>query len=426
MTIIPSLSRSRLLVFPVRLGNTSIILARSRARTRTAPSGPKHRPDTAFIIVPYGKRQQRGNMLGITQNLSTRTAAKGLLWMTVTVLMLLGALLLAGSAGAETVKEQGSEALPVEEVAEVVPPVEPVLEQVKEAPPVEKVAEVAPPVEPVVEQVEEAPPVEQVEEAPPVEEIKEAPPVEKVAEVVPPVEPVVEQAKETVPPVEPVEESVKEQVKELLTTAEPGKEQLGVSSTSPPNSGQAAAAVSPASTPVTEAPAVSIAPLMTPPTNSGLGEAPTASTALASLSDASTHLTAAQRAVELTCQLSGLAGSATENCTAGWLSNQPLLATSPGALVIATPTRASAPAGDGSDGSGGSFGGTRSFIPPPGPAPSGAVGGAAAGGSGVGLSGFFTLAGQLRLAGPRAMRRLRLSSKPWLTAFFVLIPERPG
>jgi hypothetical protein len=368
-------------------------------------------------------------MLGMTQNFSTRAVAKALLCMTATVLMLLGALLLAGSAIAEPVKEQGSESPPVEKVAETVPPTEPVVEQVKEAPPVE----------PVEEQVKEAPPAEQgVEVAPPtepvLEEVKEAPPVEKVAETVPPVEPVVEKVKEVVPPVEPVKEAAKEvvppvvePVKELLTAVEPNKEQLAAGATSPSGPGtgpQVAVAPSAASTSATAAPSVLVASLMTPPTNSEPGEPPTASTAP---SGASTPLTAAQRAVELSCQLSGLAGSATDNCTASWLSNQPLLATSPGSLVIATPTRASAPAGDGSDGSGGSYGGgTRSFIPPPGPAPSGAVGGSAAGGSGVGPSGFFTLAGQLRLAGPRAMRRLRLSSKPWLTAFFVLIPERPG
>jgi hypothetical protein len=375
----------------------------------------------------------------MTQNFSTRTVAKGLLCVTATVLMLLGALLLANSASAEPVNKQGSESPPVEKVAETVPPTDPVVEQVKEAPPAEKVAEVVPPVEPVEEQVKEAPPMEQVAEVVPptepvVEEVKEVPPVEKVAEVVPPIEPVVEKVKEAVPPLEPVKEAVKEvvppvvePVKELLTAVESNKEQLAASATSPsgPTTGpQAAAAPSTASTPATATPSVLVASLMTPPTGSEPGEPPTASTAL---SGASTHLTAAQRAVELSCQLSGLAGSATDNCTASWLSNQPLLATSPGALVIATPARVSAPAGDGSDGSGGSYGGgTRSFIPPPGPAPSGAVGGSAAGGAGVGPSGFFTLAGQLRLAGPRAMRRLRLSSKPWLTAFFVLIPERPG
>ena len=64
--------------------------------------------------------------------------------------------------------------------------------------------------------------------------------------------------------------------------------------------------------------------------------------------------------------------------------------------------------------------------PPPGPAPSGASGGSAMGGSGLAFSAFLTLAGLLLLAAPRAMCRLRLSNRPLLTAFFVLIPERPG
>jgi hypothetical protein len=72
--------------------------------------------------------------------------------------------------------------------------------------------------------------------------------------------------------------------------------------------------------------------------------------------------------------------------------------------------------------------GGRPITPSPGPAPGGAGGGVAAGASGgaVGLSGFLTLAGLLLLAAPRALRRLRLSRRPHLTAFFVLIPERPG
>ncbi|HEY5046155.1 MAG TPA: hypothetical protein VII53_09900, partial [Solirubrobacteraceae bacterium] len=71
-------------------------------------------------------------------------------------------------------------------------------------------------------------------------------------------------------------------------------------------------------------------------------------------------------------------------------------------------------------------GGSRSVTPPPGQAPGGAFGGSATGGSGVALSSFSSLAGLLLHAAPRAMRRLRLSCRPWLTAFFVLIPERPG
>ncbi len=67
-------------------------------------------------------------------------------------------------------------------------------------------------------------------------------------------------------------------------------------------------------------------------------------------------------------------------------------------------------------------------MPAPEPEPGGAGGGVAAGaaGGGVGMSGFLTFAALLLLAAPHALRRLRLSSRAFLTAFFVLIPERPG
>jgi hypothetical protein len=66
--------------------------------------------------------------------------------------------------------------------------------------------------------------------------------------------------------------------------------------------------------------------------------------------------------------------------------------------------------------------------PTPGPQPGGGSGGASAvgGGGGLAMSGFLTLAGLLLLAAPRAMRRLRLLCRPWRTACFALIPERPG
>jgi hypothetical protein len=383
-----------------------------------------HEHEAAFIIEPYGKRKRRGNVLGMTQNFSTRTVAKGLLCAAASVLMALGALVATASARAEPVVEQVKEAAPVEQISEAAPPVEPVQEAAPPAePPVEQVEEAAPPAEPPVEQVEEA--------APPVETV-----VEKVQEAVLPVETVVEQVKEAVP-VEPVKEqanevpstvgeSIREQGKELAATVEPIKEQLAASSSSPPAPDQQAAVTSAAS-PSTEASSALIGALIVPPAGGGPGEPPTASAAASvPVRSVPTRLTAAQRAVELSCELSGLAVAATDNCTAGWLSDRPLLSASPGDLVAVAAARASTPAGSGSGGSGGSFGNTRSFIPPPGPAPSGAVGGSAAGGAGVGLAGFFTLAGQLRLAGPRALRRLRLSSQPWLTAFFVLIPERPG
>ena len=116
----------------------------------------------------------------------------------------------------------------------------------------------------------------------------------------------------------------------------------------------------------------------------------------------------------------------TENCTARWVGAQRVLpessmgfATVAASLVAAT---GDPPAGGGH---GGSAVGNPPVSPGPGPAPSGASG-SPMGASGLALSGFLSLAGLLLLGAPRAMRRLRLSCQPWLTACFVLIPERPG
>jgi hypothetical protein len=97
-----------------------------------------------------------------------------------------------------------------------------------------------------------------------------------------------------------------------------------------------------------------------------------------------------------------------------------------GSTVLAATSGGTAAAGGASDNDhGGSVGGGRPVEPTPGPAPGGASGSSAAGGSGLALSGLLTLAGLLGLAAPRALRRLRLSSEPWLSASFALIPERP-
>ncbi|HEV7162607.1 MAG TPA: hypothetical protein VGN25_05060 [Solirubrobacteraceae bacterium] len=120
----------------------------------------------------------------------------------------------------------------------------------------------------------------------------------------------------------------------------------------------------------------------------------------------------------------------TSNCTAEWLNTQSL--PSPSTLNLAGPVTSAITASAGTlaiPNHGSSFVGGRQPDGPgpgPGPAPSGVSGGAATGGSGVAFSGFVTLAGLLLLAAPRALRRFRLSCRPWLTAFFVLIPERPG
>ncbi|MHB8233391.1 MAG: hypothetical protein ACYDHT_01925 [Solirubrobacteraceae bacterium] len=146
--------------------------------------------------------------------------------------------------------------------------------------------------------------------------------------------------------------------------------------------------------------------------------------------DGHATLTVAQRAGSLSCELSALGGRTTDNCSAGWLGTKRFLNTSAGGVVpiaasLAAVTGGGLPPGGGHGG--GSAVGNTPVSPTPGPAPSGAAGaGVGGGGGGVAPSAFLSLAGLLLLAAPRAMRRLRLSCRPLLTACFVLIPERPG
>jgi hypothetical protein len=135
---------------------------------------------------------------------------------------------------------------------------------------------------------------------------------------------------------------------------------------------------------------------------------------------------ATRRLGELGCQLSAPAGGITHSCAAGLLGSSGSLTGAPIGLATAASLAAAAtgdPPADG--GHGGSGMGNAPVAPAPGPAPSGASG-SMMGASGIALLTFLTLAGLLLLAAPRAMRRLRLSCQPWLTACFVLIPERPG
>jgi hypothetical protein len=346
------------------------------------------------------------------------TRARRLLIARVAIAVLLGTLAFAGTASAEPVATPAPEAAtpvgesPVSESGgEAAPPVQLVLEPVPESPPpveaLEPVKE-TPPVEAVVEPVKETPPVEAVSE--PVHE--DAPPAEAVKEPTPEAGPVVTPTPEAATPVI----LTTEQTKEALSTSGGGQAPEGLVSVSasaqegPPGAAAGAALSETAVTPST-------------PVSAAASQEQERSPGPAPATVAAVRLTAAQRAADLSCQLSGLPGPSAGECATALAGEQRLPASTATLVGVPATTGTGAPPGGGYSGS---TGASRSAAPPPGPAPSGAFGGSSPGGAGGALSGFFTLAGLLLLAGPRAMRRLRLSCRPWLTAFFVLIPERPG
>ena len=163
-------------------------------------------------------------------------------------------------------------------------------------------------------------------------------------------------------------------------------------------------------------------PTETPPSGGslelGASEAAASVAAVAQISNA-------QRAGELSCELSSLSGDMSGGCSSEWLAPQRFLSGSPASYAAAVAALAPTTGSPGDGGHGGVAVGSPPVSPGPGPAPAGAAG-SSAGASGLALSGFLTLAGLLLLGAPRAMRRLRLSCQPWRTACFVLIPERPG
>ncbi len=398
-----------------------------------------------FIIGRYAKREQRGNVIGTTQNFSTRMAVKGLLCAAVAALVLIEAFVLASSARAAeaTVQPEGStpaqellapvhEAPTAEEAPgakESTPP--PPEEQTQPAEEASSTESTPPPVEEATPPVETTPPIEEVappvETTPPVEEV--APPVETTPPVqtTPPVEEVTPPAsKEVVVPTSDVTAPVEEQVKpvESAKEAAPTEQVTAPVVVSSPSAPQAAATTTPVSAQaVAEAPGALLGAF--PPVPAG--ESPERSSPPTSARTSigmPGQLTAAQRAGELSCQLSGLTRRMSEDCSASLLPSGSLLSVASEERVAElSPARKSARTGGGYSEP---VGGGRSVLPPPGPAPGGSFGGSAAGGSGIALSGFFTPAGVLHFAVPCAMRRLRLSCRPWRTAFFVLIPERPG
>jgi hypothetical protein len=395
-----------------------------------------------------------GKMPRITPDPSIRILAKGRLCARVAILVALGTLLLAGRAHAaapvaEPAGEASSPAAVAEPAAETSPPAEPVVASSPEAsspsPVTEPAGETSSPASGA-EPAGEAPSSTPAEPAPEVSSPAEpvvvpapevsspAPVAEPVPEASPPAEPVVEPEPKASPPVEPSKE-VKE-VKEV-PTVEPTKEAAEVPAGKPvleqgaesPSSSLAAASQSAATgdNPSDSAAAEvsgAVGGSVTTIFPSTPEELPTTSVASSACAAALARTIAAQRAEDFTRELGGLGASSTDTYTAGFDSSSLISAAFVGDLAMGTAARAGAPALGGRSGSPPAV---RSPIgPPPGPTPSGTFGGAAGGGSGTALSGVPTFAGHLLLGAPLAMRRLRLSFQPWLTAFFVLIPERPG
>jgi hypothetical protein len=355
-------------------------------------------------------------MFGIPHNPTSRIVRKGLLSVRVLLLTLLLVLAVAASAQADgTAAGSGETAGPVETPivangAEQVPggtatPVK-APESVPPAPVTtapETVRVPSPPAEVSAPGPVSAPPTPQV----PVENTE---PVQTVVEA--PLGGSINEAKEALRTAS-VEEAPDSLLSPVVAPATPMAGSLD-----PPTHGEEAAA---------EAGGTLSDTVVGLPAVGGPSEPPMAADAGDVSFGATTHMTAAQRAGALSCELSALGGRVTNNCSTGWLGAGERALSASSMSFAATEGNALA-ARVGSSGGGG-HGGSAVASPPvspgPGPAPSGASG-SAAGATGLALSGFLTLAGLLLLGAPRAMRRLRLSCRPLLTACFVLIPERPG
>jgi hypothetical protein len=333
---------------------------------------------------------------------------------------MLGTIGMASSAYADEAPEPAGSPPVSQEPAAIAGPAEtPLPEEPKvevPPPPEEPKAETPPPEEP---KAETPAPEEPKAEPPPPEEPK--------AEAPPPEEP----KAETPAPPESTPGVMLLPGEEAPKGAHTGQgfEEGGLApSRSAPGGESAITAASLARTGTTEEPPSALLGLATSPPTAGNAEAQ--DSAAAEAAGARAAMTAAQRAGTLSCELTALGGKTSDNCAVGWLGGKRVLASSftltrsVSLLSVAT----TGLSGGGGGGDGGSAVENAPVSPTPGPAPGGASGAAVGGGApgGAAVSIFLTLAGLLLLAGPRALRRLRLSCEPWLTACFVLIPERPG
>jgi S-DNA-T family DNA segregation ATPase FtsK/SpoIIIE len=397
------------------------------------------------------------DMPRITPNHSIRILAKGRLCARVAILVALGTFLLAGRAYAASAAEPAGEASSPASVVETAPEAsssstlaaEPVVELAPEASSSAEPVASSPPEasspSPTTEPAGEASDAESSGEAPSSTPSASAPetstPAQSAGEASSstPAEPVVESppeasspspvaasAPETLPPAEQIKEvkeaPAAEQAKEVkeAPVAESIKEAMQVTATAGQDAAPAnspAAAVGPEASSAPDG-----APTTTFPIISGESQTPSVESSTDAVALAR-RVIAAQRAEDFTRELGGLGASSTDTYTAGFDSPSLISAAFVRGLATGTAARAGAPAPGRSSGS---PGGSSPIGPPPGSAPSGTCSGAAPGGSGTALSGFSTFAGHLLPGAPLAMRRLRLSFQPWLTAFFVLIPERPG
>ncbi len=397
------------------------------------------------------------NMLGIAKSPSTRIVCRALLWLRMMALALLGCMFLAASAYADAPASEEPTAPTAGESQPTTAPPSSESPQQSSPPPVEAPSasttpptqeesspggsSTQPPSEEHAPETSSPPPAETPPvTTPPIEEPLATPPppppppppVEVPVEIsIPPVhEPAPEVT--VVTPVSNVPEATKvlpkvEETPEVLATHVVGGEESPAgsitvsqpSSPPPPPAGGLPVEASGLSSALTSS------SVPGPPS----GETVTASAIASELSPSTVaRIATPQRQAGLGCKLSALEGTITSSCAVSLLAPRSLLPTPAAALATAT-----APWTAGSDGTppdsghGATTEGSHPSNPAPGPAPSGASGGSASGGgSGLALSAFMTLAGLLLLAAPRALCRLRLACRPFLTAFFVLIPERPG
>jgi outer membrane biosynthesis protein TonB len=377
-------------------------------------------------------------MLELGQNRSARIASRAPLFLRAFALALLGTLVLAGSAQArgpggrdaevtaaslDAAIAQGADATtPVGDVVETPTPTEAPEAGVTAGPGEEKAAE-APAPPPGEEKVAEAPVPPPVEEK--AAEAPVPPPVEEKAAEAPAPPPVEEKAPESTPVGPVAEEKVLEAVPAGPTVHEVREGPPPAAPTAPQDAATTEHA-SGAAEPAPVAPGALLDQL--PPHVGGPGGTPTTSGAGLPEIAAAAAMMAARRAGDFICELSALGVRRSGNCAGGWLTAQRVLSgSSPVGFASAAASLAGGTSGPPPGGGhGGTAVGNSPVSPANGSAPSGASGGSAMGASGLALSGFLTLAGLLLLGAPRAMRRLRLSCEPWLTACFVLIPERPG